>query len=320
MTLIKLFSALVFVCPTDLTAQAQTDKGFLGLGFLRGREETPKSFKFSQILKESREHLCPFLPSDTLGTSWSSSLTPLSQQINCKHQDQSLLNMSSPHPFTRFLNQLCISHIDCQFFQNKMDMELMALKQGSQDTTRSVLKTQQLPLQAAPSCIQLRTNNGKSPYEHPKETGLCGWDLELRAVHSPWAGRTWNPQRKRASPKAFPPTWDLSWDPQTNTHLIELSVDAQHKGQHIQNFNPNSTTALIPKTGKASPKCKKIELLIFRKGEKVKLKENKKFFQSWKSNCERSAEPSVNVSTSEIRFKNIGNSNPNSAFTPSADL
>lgn len=72
-----------------------------------------------------------------------------------------------------------------------MDMELiMALKQGSQDTTRSVLKTLQLPLQIAHSCIQLRTNNGKSPYKHPKETGVCVGDLEARAVPSPRAEGT----------------------------------------------------------------------------------------------------------------------------------
>lgn len=67
-----------------------------------------------------------------------------------------------------------------------MDMELMALKQGSQDTTRHILEPQQLSLQVAHPCIQLRTNNGKSPYKHPKETGLCGQDL----MPSPLAERT----------------------------------------------------------------------------------------------------------------------------------
>lgn len=111
---------------------------------------------------------------------------------------------------------------------------------------------------------------------------------------------------KNPTPKALPPTWDLTWDPQASTHLIELPVDAQHKGQHVQNFNPNSTTVLIPKTGKANPNWKKNELLIFRDGgkRKVKLNQNKKLFQSWNNNCERSAEPSVNVSTSEMRFMN----------------
>lgn len=111
------------------------------------------------------------------------------------------------------------------------------------------------------------------------------------------------PPGQCAPPKAFPPTWDLTWA-QANTHLIELSVDAQHKGQHIQNLNPNSTPALVPKTGKANPKWIKEELLVFREWGKVKLKQNKKCFQGWNSNCERSAEAWVNVSTPEIRFKN----------------
>lgn len=160
--------------------------------------------------------------------------------------------MSNPHPFTKLSKQLCTSHIGCQFFQTKMDVELMVLNQGSQDTTRSILKTLQLPLQVAHFCIQLRTNNSKSSCKHPKETGLCGQDLEPRAVPSPQAESTRSPQ-ENVSPKGFP-TQNLSWDPQANTHLIELSVDAQHKGQHIQNLNPNSTTALVPKLGKANPK------------------------------------------------------------------
>lgn len=47
MTFIELFSALVFVCPTDLTAQAQTDKGFLGLGVLR--EKHPQLHIFTNL-------------------------------------------------------------------------------------------------------------------------------------------------------------------------------------------------------------------------------------------------------------------------------
>lgn len=54
---------------------------------------------------------------------------------------------------------------------------------------------------------------------------------------------------KRASPKPFPPTEDLTCDhqKQINTHLIELPVNTQDKGQDIQNFNANSTTTFIPK-------------------------------------------------------------------------
>lgn len=92
--------------------------------------------------------------------SHSSSITPLSDtfhlglQLNHKHHGRSI--RLCPDLILLQRNKLSISHPDFPLFQNKMYRELTTFKQRSKYTTRCVLNTQQLPLQVAHTCIQLR--------------------------------------------------------------------------------------------------------------------------------------------------------------------
>lgn len=179
MTFVELgFNALVFVYPTDLIAQAQTDcwQGISRAWFFERDRKHATASCFHKSWRNPRSISAPSCPltllwhSGYIPRSWrhpqSSSVTPLSDsfhlglQLNCKHQDKSICShqiISRPHIFTKLLNKLCISHVDFPFFQNKMYIDLVTLKQGSKYTTSYVLKTQQLPLQVAHTCIQLRT-------------------------------------------------------------------------------------------------------------------------------------------------------------------
>lgn len=104
------------------------------------------------------------------------------------------------------------------------------------------------------TCIDLYlakdNEKGNSSYKHLEITSVVCHTESTVLCTLQWQRQ----HHKTCYIKAFfhPLKITHSHQKQINTHLIELSVNTQYKGQDIQNFNTNSTTTFVPKIERAN--------------------------------------------------------------------